>query len=145
MTSPTTPTVIILGDASHPTHQLQAFWPVPFTEALRRLHEAIVAHDLLELGSINTTEILHGANLAIPQIRQVLAFHPRFMRTILETDPAAIVEAPLKFTAIERPGATELRCADPARSYAPYPALVGMGETLQAIAVTVLRAGVDTS
>ena len=36
------------------------------------------------------------AGLRIPPFRQVMAFHTRYMRTILERDPAAAVEAPLK-------------------------------------------------
>jgi uncharacterized protein (DUF302 family) len=132
------PTALVPVPSSDPGRHLHAHWPLPFAEALPVLRDRITANGLLELGLVDTTRILMGAGLAIPQIRQLLAFHPRFMRRILETDSAGLVEAPLKFSIVERATSTELRCADPGQLFAPYDGLAELGRTLRESALTIL-------
>ena len=69
----------------------------------------------------------------------MLTFHPRYMRTILERDPAAAVEAPIKVTmTAEHEGATTLRCADPSVAFGPYPTLTELGSELRRVAIALL-------
>jgi hypothetical protein len=60
------------------------------------------------------------------------------MRTILERDPAAAVEAPLKIVVREDGAVTELRTADPAVAFAAHPTLADLGATLHDVAVALL-------
>ena len=136
-------TVITPARSSQPAHHLLSLWSTPFHDALGLLRDRISLAGLIELTTIDTTSVLASAGFTIPEVGQVLVFHPRFMRTILETDPAAVVEAPLKLTIIQRPTATELRCVDPAIAFAPYPGLSDLAAALHDLARTLLDAPAD--
>jgi hypothetical protein len=145
-------TEVPLGPPTQPGPHLVARWPLPFDAAVALLEERIAAQGLLPLATIDTSGVFARAGLRIPPFRQVMAFHTRFMRTILERDPAAAVEAPLKVV-VRQDGTgdtgdtsdtggagpvTELRLADPAVTFAAHPTLADVGATLHDIAVALL-------
>ena len=138
MTSGAT-TSLVLAWPTHPIHQLVATWPLPFDRALALLGQRIAEHRLLPLAEIDTTAVLAATGLHVPAVRQVLTFHPRYMRTILEGDPAAVVEAPLKLTMTAvNDSNTALRCADPTVTFGPYPTLTGLGSELHRVTIALL-------
>jgi uncharacterized protein (DUF302 family) len=124
-------TTIILPESSVQSHHCIARWQLTFDEAMTQLRKRISDQDLFELGGVNTTEILSRADHHIPEIRQVLVFHPRFMIKMLGIDPSASVEAPLKFTVIERDNHVEIQCLDPKWAYKHYESLAAMATQLR--------------
>jgi len=86
-----------------------------------RLHLAIEAADFWVLHETDPQALLLRGGCAIGPARQILFFHPRFMVRLLAADPAALLEAPLKFGVIElSAGNVMLRWADPAAAFARY-------------------------
>jgi uncharacterized protein (DUF302 family) len=132
---------VAIAAPTRPPHQLVATWALPFDQALALLTDRIAAQRLVLLATIDTTAVLAAAGLDVPPVRQVLTFHPRYMRTILEHDPAAAVEAPIKVTmAASAPDgrSTTLRCADPGVTFAPYPTLANLRAELHDLAAALL-------
>src|SRR5687768_2157409 len=74
----------------------------------------IIANDFLLIYEINTTQILAAHQIAIPELRQLLFFHPRYMKEILATDPLGVNEVPLKIVIREiEPDKTSISFLDP--------------------------------
>ncbi|MGO9400738.1 MAG: DUF302 domain-containing protein [Xanthobacteraceae bacterium] len=109
-------------------------------DAVARLHRAIEAADFWVLHEIDPRALLLRGGYAIGPARQILFFHPRFMVRLLAADPAALLEAPLKFGVIElSAGNVMLRWADPAAAFARYGnrALTELGQELAAACDTI--------
>jgi uncharacterized protein (DUF302 family) len=75
----------------------------PFTEVIWRLREAIEAAEFWILQEVNSQMLLKRGGYAAAPVRQLMFFHPRFMVRILEVDPAAMLEVPLKMAVLELP------------------------------------------
>jgi uncharacterized protein (DUF302 family) len=114
--------------------------PYSVSDAVARLHEAIEAADLWVLHEIDPQALLQRDSDPIGRERQVLFFHPRLMSRLLTADPAASIEAPLKFVVIEPPdGAVTVRWNDPATAFARYgnAALTILGQELAAVCESI--------
>ena len=68
----------------------------PFDEVLATLRNNIVSNGFLVLHEINTMEILAKSGIEINPLRQILFFHPTYMKDILAIDPLMVNEVPLK-------------------------------------------------
>ncbi len=90
------------------TNTLSITIPVPFDEALEKAQKAVIAHGFLLLHEINPQQILAQHSISVQKIRQLLFFHPDYMKQIIIHDPAAIIEAPLKIVLIETNSAAML-------------------------------------
>ena len=120
-------------------HQRLAHSILSFDETLVRLKEAIQAEGLLLLHEIDTQMILGRGGYAIPSTRQILFFHPRYMVRLLEADPSAVMEAPLRLLVMEMPdGTVVLRHPDPDAALAPYAGLASLGSELSLILMRIL-------
>ena len=156
-TTPSGLTQVPLGPPTQPGPHLVARWPLPFDAAVALLEERIGEQELIPLATIDTSGVFARAGLGIPPFRQVMAFHTRFMRPILERDPAAAVEAPLKVVVRQVVGddevagvseaagggeaagpVTELRTPDPAVTFAAYPTLADVGAALHEVVEALL-------
>src|SRR5664279_2325014 len=103
----------------------------PFEETLMGLKTAIQAEGLLLLHEIDTQMILGRGGYAIPSTRQLFFFHPRYMVRLLEADPSAVMEAPLRLLVMEMPdGTVAVRHPDPGVALAPYACLAELGSEL---------------
>ena len=101
---------------------------LPFEETLTRLKEAIQAEDLWLIHEIDPQMLLKRGGFAIQSTRQLLFFHPRYMATLLENDPSALVEAPLKLVIMEMPdNSVVLRHPEVTAVFARYTGLEALG------------------
>ena len=106
-----------------------------FPAVLDALRESIKSDGLWVLHEIDPQAILSRAGLVIGVARQILFFHPKLMVRLLQADPAALLEAPLKFAVMElADGTVSVRWFDPAVAFARYgnPALAALGQELAA-------------
>ena len=111
----------------------------PFEDTLVRLKVAIQAEGLLLLHEIDTQMILGRGGYAIPSTRQLFFFHPRYMVRLLEADPSAVMEAPLRLLVMELPDASVVvRCPDPGVALAPYAGLADLGSELSLLLQRIL-------
>lgn len=112
-----------------------------FEATLTRLRDSIERADLWLIHEIDPRKLVARGGHAILPARQLLFFHPRFMRRILETNPNAILEAPLRIIVMQHPeGHVSVRHPDIVRSFAMHDGLETMGAELEAIYGTLRSA-----
>ena len=107
------------------------------------MRAAIESVGLWVLHEINPQALLRRGGYDIPPTRQLLFFHPRYVAGMLATDPAALLEAPLKIAVMESPdGAVTVRWLDPIVAFGRYgnPELGAIGQELAAICETIVAA-----
>ncbi len=94
-----------------------------FDETLNRLREAIEQENLMIVHEINPQQMLRMVGVKRAGMRQILFFHPRYMKQILEANPNAGIEPPLKLIVMESPRGVMVRYEKPAHQFAPYQGL----------------------
>ncbi len=95
-----------------------------FDATLANLKQAIESENLMVVQEIDPQQMLRLVGMRIPGMRQILFFHPRYMKQILETNGNGGIEAPLKIIVMERPdGRIMVRYHDPVHQFAPYDGL----------------------
>jgi uncharacterized protein (DUF302 family) len=93
----------------------------PFDEAINALKANIVANGFLILHEINTTEILSKHGIKINELRQLLFFHPNYMKDVLQIDPLLVNEVPLKFVIRSiKHNETSISISNPLQSMSDY-------------------------
>ena len=68
----------------------------PFDRVLEEARNKIITTGFLLIHEIDTQQILKMQAINILPLRQLLFFHPQYMKKILENDPLAVAEVPLK-------------------------------------------------
>lgn len=129
---------VTYGDISESSASFQRSMKFAYSlpDVVARLREAIEAADLWVLHEIDPQALLQKGGYAIGPARHILFFHPRLMARLLAADPAALIEAPMKFSVLELPdGAVTLRWNDPAAAFARYgnAALADLGQELASL------------
>jgi uncharacterized protein (DUF302 family) len=123
MSAPAEPLVVryVEDGRSHEPFQHLKIVELPFAAALDRLRAAIITEGLLVLHEIDPQAILARGGYALGEARQLLFFHPSLMARPFPADPAALLEAPLKFSVIAgEQGRVSIRWHDPSESFARY-------------------------
>jgi len=116
---------------------------LPLGDVLWRIREAVETADLWILHEIDAQLMLRRGGYAIGPARKVLFFHPRYVGRILEADQSALLEAPLKFIALQQPdGTTAINWHEPAISFARYrkPELTELGQELSGLCEFIAEA-----
>lgn len=106
---------------------------LPFEEVLTRLRQAIEAAGLWVLHEIDPQKVLQCGGYEIGPARQILFFHPDLMVRLLQANPAALLEAPLKLAIMQQQdGSVAVRWNHPAATFGRYanPVLTTMGQDL---------------
>jgi uncharacterized protein (DUF302 family) len=76
---------------------------LPFQETIAHLKGAIESEELWLIHEIDPQLLLGRAGYSSLGLRQLLFFHPRYLVQLLEADPRALVEVPLKLVVLELP------------------------------------------
>ncbi len=108
--------------------------PHAFDETVETLRAAIVAADMMVLHEIDTQAIVKRGGIEISGVRQLLYFHPRWMKIVVETAPDAVIEAPLKFVVRETQSGTQCNYSWPSQTFGRYAGLEQMAGELDEIA-----------
>lgn len=120
---------------------------LPFEQVLTRLRQAIEAAGLWVLHEIDPQKVLRRGGHDIAPARQILFFHPDLMVRLLQANPAALLEAPLKLAVMQQPDNTvTVRWHDPVAAFGRYdnPVLTELGQDLASRCeqiVTAIQAG----
>ena len=114
-----------------------------FEDTLATLKVAIETEGLWLLHEIDPQMLLKRGGFQIHPARQLLFFHPRYVVRIMEINPSALIEAPLKIAVLELPdGSVLLRHQDVAAGFERYPGLAALGtelaELCERVVATVL-------
>ncbi len=98
-----------------------------FDQTLSRIKQAIEGENLMVIQEINPQQMLRLVGMRTGGMRQILFFHPRYMKRIFEANRNGGIEPPLKILVMERPdGSVAVRYHDPVHMYAPYQGLDGI-------------------
>jgi len=102
-------------------HVIHQTLPVPFGQLYGALKKRIVEHGFLLLHEIDTQAIVAKHGVSIPQLRQLLFFEPKYIAQIMENDPLAINDIPLKLVLQEIDAqTTQLSFKNPVGSLQDY-------------------------
>nr|WP_288935722.1 DUF302 domain-containing protein [uncultured Allomuricauda sp.] len=103
----------------------------PFGQVYDTLKKRIVEHGFLLLHEIDTQAIVAKHGVSIPQLRQLLFFEPKYIAQIMENDPLAINDIPLKLVLQEIDAqTTQLSFKNPVGSLQDYGLKPEMAEEL---------------
>lgn len=109
-----------------------------FDETVERLKNAIETAEFLLIHEINPQQILAKHGIAIKKFKQLLYFHPNYMKQLLETNPEAVIQAPLKFIVREeKNGEVEILYMKPTNLFGSYFELDELGKMLEKITVDI--------
>jgi uncharacterized protein (DUF302 family) len=90
-------------------------------EIVARIRARIEATGLWILHEIDPQKLMKQSGYIIREARQILFFHPDFMARLLAAEPAALLEAPLKFAVLERDdGTVVIHWLDPISAFSRY-------------------------
>jgi len=105
-----------------------------FDATLANLRQAIESENLMVVQEINPQQMLRLMGMRVDGMRQILFFHPRFMKQIIETNRNGGIEPPLKLLVGERPdGSVMVRYHDPVHQFAPYDGLEDLASEFRGI------------
>ncbi|NLU92503.1 DUF302 domain-containing protein [Chitinophaga sp. Ak27] len=122
------------------TDKINTIIDQPFEQVLTAARKAIVNNGFLLLQEINPQAILASHQIVIGPIRQLLFFHPAYMQQLLQADPDAVIEVPLKLVLREVDGhTTAVTYSDPVLQLQDYSGLEALGSELSQRVTALLK------
>jgi len=96
-------------------------YQLSFNEVYQKLRDAIVSSEFLLLHEIDTQSIVSKHNVVIKPLRQLLFFHPKYIKIIVENDALAINEIPIKLVIREIDNSkVSVSCPNPTINLSDY-------------------------
>ena len=112
-----------------------------FDETVALLKQAIEGENLMVVSEINAQQMLRMVGVRTGGMRQILFFHPRYMKQIVETNRNGGIVPPLKVLVMERPdGGAMVRYVDPEHAFAPYDGLADVASELKGLVERIVAA-----
>ena len=105
-----------------------------FDETISLLKQAVEGENLMVIQEIDPQQMLRLVGMRVDGMRQILFFHPRYMKQIFEANRNGGIEPPLKILVMERPdGSVAVRYHDPVHMFAPYQGLDGIATEFKGV------------
>ncbi len=112
-----------------------------FDQTVALLKQAIEGENLMVVDEINPQQMLRMVGMRTRGMRQILFFHPRFMKRIIETNRHGGIVPPLKVLVMEMPnGRVMVRYHDPVHQLEPYTGLEELAAELRGVIEHVVAA-----
>ncbi|MCH7574414.1 MAG: DUF302 domain-containing protein [Candidatus Marinimicrobia bacterium] len=109
-----------------------------FNDTVELLTVAIEEQNLMVLKVINAQQMLKMVNMQVQGMKQLLFFHPRYMKKIMQANPMGAIEPPLKIAVMERPdGKVVVKYIKPSYLLGKYEGLSAIGDELDEILATI--------
>jgi len=74
-----------------------------FSETIELLNGAIEEQNLMVIHEVDAQKMLRMAGKQVNGMKQIFYFHPKYMKKVIEANPAAAIQIPLKFIVMEKP------------------------------------------
>ena len=111
-----------------PESQVMVMSAYDFSDTVELLTAAIEEQNLMVVKTIDIQKMLKMVNKQVGGMKQLLFFHPRYMKRIIETNPQGTIEAPFKIAVMERPdGGVVVRYIKPSALLGKYSGLEELG------------------
>ena len=105
-----------------------------FDQTVDALKQAIEAENLMVVHEINAQQMLRMVGVRTGGMEQILFFHPRFMKRIIEMNRNGGIVPPLKILVMERPdGGVMVRYHDPENLFSSYEGLEEVAQELKGL------------
>lgn len=128
--APTAPDFLVTVPSAH-----------DFDQTVALLKQAIEGANLMVVDEINPQQMLRMVGMHTGGMRQILFFHPRYMRQIIETNRHGGIVPPLKVLVMETPnGRVMVRYHDPMHQFEPYTGLEELAAELRGVIEKVVAA-----
>lgn len=112
-----------------------------FNDTVELLTVAIEEQNLMVLKVINAQQMLKMVNMQVQGMKQLLFFHPRYMKKIMQANPMGAIEPPLKIAIMERPdGKVVVKYIKPSYLLGKYEGLSAIGDELDEILMGIAAA-----
>lgn len=113
--------------------------PYSFGDTINRLKEAIESENMMVIKEINAQQMLRMVGVKTNGMKQLLFFHPRFMKKIISKNKNAGIEPPLKVLVMEKPnGKVMIKYIKPTYIFQKYKGLSAVGQELEAVVKKVV-------
>lgn len=74
-----------------------------YSETVDILKGAIEEQNLMVIHEVDAQKMLRMAGKQVDGMSQIFYFHPKYMKRVIEANPAATIQIPLKFIVMQRP------------------------------------------
>ena len=112
-----------------------------FNDTVELLTVAIEEQNLMVIKEINAQQMLKMVNMQVQGMKQLLFFHPRYMKKIVQANPMGAIEPPLKIAVMERPdGKVVVKYIKPSYLLGKYEGLGAIGDELDEILAAIAAA-----
>ena len=112
-----------------------------FNETVEILAGAIEEQNMMVVKEIDAQKMLRMVNKKVPGMKQLLFFHPRYMKRIIETNALGAIEPPFKIAIMERPdGKVMVKYIKPSSVLGKYAGLSDLGSELDKIVAEIASA-----
>ena len=109
-----------------------------FNDTVELLVAAIEEQNLMVIKEIDAQKMLKMVGKQVGGMKQLLFFHPRYMKAIIETNPQGSIEPPLKIAVMERPdGKVMVKYIKPSHLLGKYNGLGEIGLDLDKIVADI--------
>lgn len=109
-----------------------------FSDTVELLKASIEAQNLIVIKELDPQKMLRLVGVKTAGMRQILFFHPHYMKRIYETNKLASIEPPLKIVVMEMPnGKVMVRYIKPSYKFNPYNGLNDLAAELDELIALV--------
>jgi uncharacterized protein (DUF302 family) len=110
-----------------------------FDDTVAMLKGAIEGENLMVINEIDPQKMLRMVGVKTRGIRQVFFFHPRFMKRLMDINPHATIEPPLKVAVMETPqGTAFVKYLKPSYLFGRYEGADAIGKELDALLAKIV-------
>ena len=147
------PGVVVLAVAQHadgmakpakPEFQVVKMSKYGFDDTVDMLKGSMAQNNLMVVHEINAQKMLRMVDVRTKGMKQILFFHPRYMKQIRALNPHATIEPPLKIAVMERPdGKVMIRYIKPTYLFGRYEGLDEIGKELESLVVEIVSSATN--
>ncbi len=110
-----------------------------FDDTVDLLKGAVEGENLMVIYEIDAQRMLRMVEMQTKGMKQILFFHPRYMKRIIETNPNAAIVPPLKIAVMETPnGKVMVRYPRPTYLFAPFDGLGDVAQELEDLVAKIV-------
>lgn len=112
-----------------------------FDDTVELLKSAIERQNMVVILEIDPQKMLRMVGVRTKGMRQIQFFHPRYMKSIIETNAHASIEPPLKVAVMEGPdGKVMVKFIPPTSVFVRYDGLAELGKELESVVAKIVDA-----
>jgi uncharacterized protein (DUF302 family) len=111
-----------------------------FDDTVDMLKGAIEAKNLMVIKEVDAQKMLRMVDVKTKGMKQLLFFHPRYMKSIMKTNKNATIEPPLKIVVMEKPdGKVMVKYIKPSYLFGRYVGMEKIGEELDTLVAGIVQ------